>query len=688
MTPWSVGALLSAPRAEGDRQLAAAALCAAATLALGALWICYLLANLGSPGVAGSAQQLNVLIYGLPLAAAGVLIHAHWPGAPVGWALLAYAMAVILPSVVDAPVWVEEAGPGARGAALVFRAVANLVKVTLWYTLPLWFPQGRLTRRWWCYLAAVAVWVAPQAFAYAAAGEPFDAPNPLATGWWGETATVLNSSLGTSQEVLHFVLIAVSSSVLLLRIRRGEPRLRSQLLLLLSTYLVWAGAQQAYYLLHDRFYWPTYWLFTAASALWAASVVHVVIRSGSWRIGRSARRILAGLLVATLLTAVFVAAAALLAGGLTLGRAADGVLLVVLAFLLGAGLRRTTSWSIGLVDRLYYGDRTQPYQVLQTLAERISRAGSPQDIPATLCTTVVESLRLPGAALAVHTRAGPRVLARAGKTGGDGQFFELLHHGTVIGRLSVSPREGEDALDDQDTGILSSLANQAAPAVASLRLQEDLQTSREQIVTAREEERRGLRRDIHDGLGPALAGLRLRVDSAAARMPSHDPVREALRDVSGDLGMAIKEVRRITDRLGPAPLGELGLSSALQQLVSAFDGTRLTVSAELVPSPLPPLPAAMEVAVYRITAEALNNVLRHARAGHAQVRVDVDAHTLTLTVIDDGIGFAEVPDCGGVGMRSMADRAAEIGGWCTVGPLRRGTRVLAVLPRSSATADG
>ncbi|MEV6398847.1 histidine kinase [Streptomyces sp. NPDC051907] len=686
--------LFGARYAEGEGQLAAAALCAAATLTLSGLWICYLLANLGSPGVAESAQGLRVLLYGLPTAAAAVLIHAHWPGAaPFGWALLVYSMAVILPSVAAAPMWLETPGPGWRGAVIAFEAVANLVKATLWYSLPLWFPEGRLSRGWWIYLGAVAVWLVPQVFSYAAFAEGFGAANPLAEGWWGEQAAWLSSLLAPAQEVGHFLLIGVSTAVLLTRIRRGEPRHRRHLMLLLGTYLLWAGAQQLYYRFADRYYWPTYTVFTAASALWAATVVYVVMRTGSWRISRSARRILAGLLVATVLTAVYVAAAAVLAGGLTPNRAADAVVLVALAFLLGAGLRRTRGWAMGMVDRLYYGDRTHPYQVLQTLAERISHAGSPQDIPATLCTTVVETLRLPGAALAVHTRAGPKTLARAGHAGADRQHFELLHHGTVIGYLSVSPREGEETLDDQDTGILSSLANQAAPALASLRLQEDLQTSREQIVTAREEERRSLRRDIHDGLGPALAGLRLRVDNAAARMPSEDPMHEALRKVSGDLGMAIKEVRRITDQLGPAPLAELGLSAALRQLAAAFDSPGLAVGFELVPSPLPPLPAAVEVAAYRIAAEALNNVLRHARARRADVQVHVDSMALTLTVLDDGVGIEGTcadrgPDAGGMGLRSMADRASEIGGWCTVGPLPHGTSVLAVLPRHSGPVLG
>ncbi|MCB5165800.1 histidine kinase [Streptomyces bambusae] len=672
--------------AQGEGRLAAAALCAAVLLVLSGLWILYLIANRGSPGAAASARDLTVLVYGLPAAAAGVLIQAHVPSRPAGWVLLAYAAAAILPSVASAPVWIAAPGQGVRTAVAVFAGLATFAKVVLFYSLPLWVPYGRLTSRWWwLYLAGVALWSVPMVFTYTVLATGFGGTAPLAHGWAADTAEALQSRLATAQESSHFVLMGVGIAAMLWQVRRASTRYRRPTLLLLATYAVWAGAQVVRYYHQADHFWGTFVLFLAASALWWVSVGYVLTYTGAWRVGRAARRILVGLVVTTVLTFVYVSCAAALAAGTAPGQAADA--LAALAFLLGAGLRRTTAWAVGLVDRLYYGDRAHPYRVLQTLAQRLSREVSPQDVPATLCRTVVEMLRLPGARLAVHTRAGARVLASAGSEGGPEQRFDLVHQGTVIGHLAVSPREGEEAFDTEDTGILTSLADQAAPALASLRLQEDLRSSREQIVTAREEERRSLRRDIHDGLGPALAGVRLRVENAVSRLPADEAVREDLAAVSADLGMAIKEVRRITDRLGPAPLGELGLTGALTQLAAAFDGSRLRVSAALVPHPLPPLPAAVEVAAYRIAAEALNNVQRHARAEHAEVRVRVYDHVLVLSVRDDGTGFPEGQHCQGVGMGSMADRAAEIGGRFTVCRLDRGTRVMAVLPRPDTAAD-
>ncbi|MFI6444027.1 ATP-binding protein [Kitasatospora sp. NPDC050543] len=499
-------------------------------------------------------------------------------------------------------------------------------------------------------------------------------------------AVYLHERIGDVQNGCHYLLVGIAAAVLLARLRAAAPRPRRHIGALLLMYLLFAAAQVFYYYEHLNHYWLSYSLFTAASALWSVALAHLVIRDESWRLDRTARRILAGLLLATVVTVVFVAAATALSLRLRPGPGAGPLLLIALVFALGAGMPRAAGWAVGLVDRLYYGDRAQPYQVLRTLAGRISQVLDPAELPHTLCGTVAEELRLPGVALTVCTRAGRRTLATVGAPDGYRQDFELLHHGAPIGQLTVGLRGGEQLLDERDTDILRSLADQAAPAIASLRLLEELQASREQIVATREEERRRLRRDIHDGLGPVLAGLRLRVDNAAVGLPPDTGLADTLRAVSGDLGMAIKEVRRITDRLGPAPLGEVGLSRALRQLCESFTGARLAVGAVLVPDRLPQLPAAVEVAVYRITAEALNNVLRHARARRATVSVRVGAQTLTLIVQDDGIGYrapGRTPGTGasGVGLRSMADRAAEIGGHCTVGPLEHGTRVHAVLPR-------
>ncbi|MFJ9952248.1 sensor histidine kinase [Kitasatospora sp. NPDC091207] len=742
----------TARRTPARRQLTGAAVCTALCLAVATLWTCYVLVHLGAPGVADPRDQLAILLYALPTAAAGMLLHAHRPGSPLGWVMLVYALTSMLPSAAGAPVWVEVSDPGIVGAVAVLRSVCDTVSQTLFYVLPLWLPYGRLTdRRWWLYIGAVALWEIPDGMSFLSHPSAYGRPNPLADSAPAHLLGSIADHLDGLYDPVNYLLVAVAAAVLLSRLLRPSPRPergldgaprpphpahRAHVAGMLGAYLLWAGLQDYYARSFRDDYWLSYSLFAAAGAVWAVAVARLVIRDGGWRLDRAARSVLTGLLLATGLTTLFVVTAAVLSGWLVPGRGAAGLTLIALVFGLGTALPRAARWAVGVVDRLYYGDRAQPYHVLRTLAGRVRQVVDPERLPAVLCGTVAEELRLPGVALSVTTRAGRRPLAAVGRTDGPGRSFALVHHGTTIGELTVGLRAGEERLAAGDIDILRSLADQVSPAVASLRLQEDLQASREQIVTAREEERRRLRRDIHDGLGPALAGLRLRVDNAASAAaswaaggPGAAPVRpatvpgppeagptaracdpagrpgqgggggvtQALVGISADLALAIKEVRRITDRLGPAPLGEFGLARAIQQLALTFSGAGLAVTATLTPDPLPTLPAAVEVAVYRITAEALTNVLRHARAGRAEVVVRVDEGTLTLTVQDDGVGYrradtgdpARAPaggEGGGVGIRSMADRAAEVGGRCTIGPpaSEHGTRVTAVLPHVPA----
>ncbi|MFD8702786.1 histidine kinase [Kitasatospora sp. NPDC059648] len=671
---------------QADRQLAMAGLWAIVCLAAGGLWAGYVLSHLGTPGIGEPARHLAVLGYGLAAVAGGVLLHVHRPGLELGWVLLAYGAALILPLAAETPVWTQVGDPRYVAGVVVLKSVGYTVSGTIWQALPLWLPYGRLPdRRWWPAIGAVGLWVLPQASYYVYQSTVFGRPNPLAETTVADWLRSFNGQLHLTQPIVWGALTLLAVLVPLVRTRHVDRRRRQNVLAALAVYLLWAGAEAGYYLNGQSS--ASYTAHAATSALWTVTLAAVVVRDGSWRLDRSARRVLVGLLVATGLTVAFVLLAGLLSTMLLPGHGVGALCVVAGIFLLASGLPQGVSRASGIVDRWYYGSRAQPYQVLRSLAGRVSQTVDPQDVPAVLCGTVGDELRLPGVALTVSTRGGERRLAAVGEPPGSGERFPLVHRGSEIGRLTVALRPGQRALDDSDRDILRSLADQAAPAVASLQLMEDLRASREQIIATREEERRQLRRDIHDGLGPMLAGLRLRLQGAAA---VDDPARfaGALEDLADDLAAAVREVRRITDRLGPTALGDYGLTRALRRLTDTFSGAELAVTARLAPDPLPDLPAAVGVAVYRITAEALNNVLRHARASSATVTVRVDPGVLELTVEDDGQGPGR-SDTGypGVGLRSMSERAAEVGGTCTVDPvegLGGGTRVHALLPRNPA----
>lgn len=216
--------------------------------------------------------------------------------------------------------------------------------------------------------------------------------------------------------------------------------------------------------------------------------------------------------------------------------------------------------------------------------------------------------------------------------------------------------------------------------VVAVVLQRRFEDARERVVRAREEERRRLRRDLHDGLGPALAALTLRVD--ALRNRSADPALDLdaelvnLRDGIQD---AIVDVRRVIEGLRPPALDEVGIAVALEQLAASFESPDgLVVDVHVVT--LPTLPAAVESALYRVAQEALTNVARHARAAQARLTVTVKGDQVCLEVIDDGTGHV-LAHTAGVGLTSMRERVEEISGSFRIaGRPGLGTTVRALFP--------
>lgn len=323
-------------------------------------------------------------------------------------------------------------------------------------------------------------------------------------------------------------------------------------------------------------------------------------------------------------------------------------------------------------DRLLYGDRANPSAVSQRLGVALRDGVSPQDVPRVVEEIVLSALSLRSA-----------VLVPTGASFHDSdttwsETVDLVHRGDVVGRLFVTPRVGESALDDRDRAVLAAVVDRAAPAVASLQAWTALRASRERLVAAREEERLRLRRDLHDGVGAALAGVRLQLESA--RELVDDPVTARLLETANrGVVEAVQDVRRATDDLRPAALDELGLVGSLTALADRATTGRTVVEATV--EPLPELVPAVEVACYRIAAEAVANAVRHAGASNVRVHVAVDEGTLRLEVTDDGRGLPERPRPEGLGLSSMRRRADEIGGRLVVDAAApAGTRLLAELP--------
>lgn len=352
------------------------------------------------------------------------------------------------------------------------------------------------------------------------------------------------------------------------------------------------------------------------------------------------------------------------------------VLVVAAVAVLAYPLRE---WLQRRVNRFMYGERDEPGRAMSRLARRVGDSVSPSSLLPAVAETIGQSLRLPYVAVEVAGGTG-RPAASYGTRRGEPHRLELVHQGEAVGTLLLGRRAETEQFSAADERVLDDVARQVAVVAHAVRLSEDLQRSRERLVLAREEERRRLRRDLHDGVGSALAGLALQAGNARQALP--DSPEEAQRWVGSleqGIRAAVVDIRRIVDDLRSPALDELGLVGALRERAGAvFPGARVLESDAERAS----LPAALEVAAYRIATEALANVARHSGASCAEVRVwlDDDDQTLVVEVTDNGAGIPQAPRPG-VGLRSMHERAVEVGGTCQV--TRRaggGTRVRATLP--------
>ncbi|MEV6930215.1 sensor histidine kinase [Dactylosporangium sp. NPDC051485] len=372
-------------------------------------------------------------------------------------------------------------------------------------------------------------------------------------------------------------------------------------------------------------------------------------------------------------TAAFAVLTAAVSGAYLLAVGALGassVLAAVAAALVLGGLRE---WVQRRVNLLVYGERDDPYTVLTRLGERLAAVPDPGAILATATGTVREALRL--SYVGVEVDGGP--LYELGTRPADPVTLPLVAGGEPVGALRLGPRPGEATLGRRDRRLLADLAGPIGVAVQAVRYSAALQRSREQLVVAREEERRRLRRDLHDGLGPTLAGLTMRAE--AAQEVGGEEARRLLEEIVTDAQTAVADVRRLVEGLRPPALDTLGLVGALRAHLAGWPaGPRVRLDA---PDDLGPLPAATEVAAYRIAVEALANARRHAGAGAVHLRLALVEDGLRLTVSDDGRGTR--PGTDGVGMHSMRERAAELGGELTVRSTRDGTSVSARLPMAA-----
>lgn len=606
--------------------------------------------------------------------AMGVLVVWQKPANVLGWTMLGIAawdgVGVLLTVLT-----------GASGSPVLMWVQAWLWAPPIWAVttlLPMIYPDGRLpSRRWWWAVALTAVGTVTYCVGLAFEDADFvgtrTVVNPLAR-------PALAAPLLTVGQYLLLAATILAVGGLVWRWLRATGVHRRRMTLLLCAYAF--GAVQAVVrdsisgqlpLVLDR------GLEVLAFVLVPLAIAVAVTRDRLYDLDQTVRRAIVGVATVGTLFACYLGGFAALAA--VLPSVVPGSVLAV--GVTGALLFPVTLLLVRRVRSLLWGRRVDVVELAVGLGNRMRDQLDSAEVPAVVCEQLVRSLRLRMARLDLETDSGPRRLAQVGamaRSGGaNPETFELWYRGVRVGQLTVLPSDGHPYLDERMAQALASLADQVAPVVAALRLDEELLRSREQVVTAREEERSRLSRELHDNVGPTLAGTRMQLEAVRVKLPADLGAAGLMDRAIQGIDDALRTLRRVVHGLRPPELDALGLSGALRELAVFLSGPSLKVEVTLPPE-LSPLSKQVEVAAYRIVAEALTNVVRHAQATHAEITVNLTDGRLTVAVRDDGVGVP--PDAGrnGMGLRFMAQRAREIDGEFSYESDGTGTAVRAVLP--------
>ncbi|MCC6630003.1 MAG: histidine kinase [Chloroflexi bacterium] len=675
------------------RPLAWALAALALALALGGL---ALFAIVQATGVMQHQPTLHMaftLIFGgvstAVYAVLGALVAARQPRNPIGWLLCAVAVLFGLTSLTVTARLVGESSqvmlPAfdiARWLDLWIWVPATIVPLTF---LLLYFPDGRLPSARWG-LIAWAAGLGIVAFVLSVALHPRPPIEPIPPVNPYGVAGIEGALEGLYTVAMVLVPLGVFGALaaLIVRLRRARGIEREQLKWLayaavlsvasLVVISLWSALRPGDLIAYEL-YISGVWVALTLIGIGAGIAI---LRHHLYDIDLLINRTL----VYGALTAGVVCLYVLLVGSLgALFQSSGNLTIALVATGLAAVLfQPLRAWLQRGVNRLMYGERDDPYTVLSRLSQQLTSTLAPSAVLPSITEAVAQALKLPYVALALSRGGGLEVAAAYGQPASEPLRLPLIYQAETVGQLVVAPRAPGEAFTPAERRLLEDIAVHAGVAAHAVRLADDLQRSRERLVTAREEERRRLRRDLHDGLGPQLASLTLTI-AAARELLRHDPAAadRLLHELTTHTQTAITDIRRVIYDLRPPALDDLGLAPALREQAARIGQGGLCVTID-APDRLPPLPAAVEVAAYRIALEALTNIVRHARASTATVRLTLDGDALGLTIRDDGVGMASGGRTG-VGLASMRERAAELGGtWAIDSAPGRGVHIEVRLP--------
>ena len=638
---------------------------------------------------AGTYKTFPYLGVNVVLGLIGVLLTTRRPEHRISWVLAITALwgtvgGLCYAYAVEALV----AEPGSLPGGLVAAWFDN------WWWLPglalplgvllVSMPDGHLaSRRWWPIPAAVALGTVLGSIAVSVSptfdlGTATPIENPLARA--GGSTIVVVGIVGVIVVVAGLVAALMAFIV---RYRRSEGDERQQ--------LRWVGVSLGLALplfVVGALLWgvvPGAALLTGlASLLLPAGIAVAVLKYRLYEIDLVINRAL----VYGVMTIVVLVGYVVIVGliGATLSSRGDLFLSLVVTGVVAVCFQPVRERVQRFVNRLMYGERDDPYTAIATLGRTLAASLQLDTVLPTIVETIGQTLALQYVGLALVEGASQKaaIVAEYGTSSPDFLTFLLVHQGIALGEIRLAARPGE-RLRERDRRLIADLAPQVAAAVHAVGLSQELQLARQRIVQLREEERRRIRRDLHDGLGPALAGLTFTLE-AVRNLTGSDLQRadELLVSATEQVQTMIGDVRQLIYGLRPPALDQLGLAASLRGLATQEFSPETSVTID-APNLMPPLPAAVEVAAYWIAQEALTNVKRHAHAQHCSVRVAVEPTTLRLEIADNGAGLSI--GSSGIGLHTMKERAAEVGGNCEISERTGGgTLVLASLPRVLAAA--
>ena len=387
-------------------------------------------------------------------------------------------------------------------------------------------------------------------------------------------------------------------------------------------------------------------------------------------------------LIVAVLAASFVLVYALVVGGVgalvetssssTLSFAAAAVVAVLFQPMLARARR--------FADRVVYGKRATPYEVLAEFSEHLADTYAADEVLPRTARVLAEGVGADRARVSLSVGGDLRPVATwphdADPARPDDHTAEVRHQGELLGALSVA-MPPSDPMDPAKEKLIADLAAQAGLVLRNVRLVEDLRGSRRRLVSAQDEERRKLERNIHDGAQQQLVALAVKA-RLARQLTDRDPEKatQLLSQIEAETSRALEDLRDLARGIYPPLLADKGLAAALQA-----QARRSTIPVEVIPAGVGRYPQEVEAAVYFSVLEALQNVAKYADASRADVRLEQSGSALTFEVRDDGRGFDPASSGYGTGLQGIADRLAALNGSLRVASaLGDGTTVTGVIP--------